>query len=96
MGRVNVFILGTGRCGTLTISRAFEHATNFTSAHESASPSLYLMDYPKDHIETDNRLAWMLGLRPEHDGHPLAEKKYINVCVEHTALAPVQLGNLWN
>lgn len=31
----------------------------------------------------------------EHDGHLFAGKAYINVCVEHTALAPVQLGTVF-
>jgi calcineurin-like phosphoesterase family protein len=29
---------------------------------------------------------------PEHDGTLLAGKSYVNVCVEHTDLAPIQLG----
>lgn len=33
---------------------------------------------------------------PEHDGDVYADKRYVNVCVEHTELAPVQLGNVWN
>ncbi|MDE2104115.1 MAG: metallophosphoesterase [Patescibacteria group bacterium] len=34
---------------------------------------------------------------PHHpeDGDPLEGKNYINVCVELTELAPVQLGNVW-
>lgn len=31
---------------------------------------------------------------PKHDGHPLEGKGYINVCVEVTDFAPIQLGNL--
>jgi len=32
--------------------------------------------------------------KPEHDGILLPGKVYKNVCVEHTELAPVQLGNV--
>ena len=32
---MNVFILCTGRCGSLTFTRACGHMTNFTTAHES-------------------------------------------------------------
>lgn len=34
--------------------------------------------------------------KPDHDGIPIEDKRYINVCVEHTNLAPVQLGNIWS
>jgi hypothetical protein len=60
---MNVFVLNTGRCGSLTFARACSHMTNFTSAHESrsrmAGPEHY--DYPDNHIEVDNRLSWFLG-----------------------------------
>ena len=59
----NVFILCTGRCGSLTFARAAKHIRNFTSGHESRSfrtgPARFA--YPKRHIEVDNRLAWTLG-----------------------------------
>ena len=32
---------------------------------------------------------------PEHDGILHEGKTYLNVCVEHTGLAPIQLGNIW-
>lgn len=32
---------------------------------------------------------------PDHDGLTFPDKRYINVCVEHTKLAPVQLGQIW-
>ena len=60
---MNVFVLNTGRCGSLTFARACSHITNFTSAHESRSrlkgPEHY--DYPDHHIEVDTRLSWFLG-----------------------------------
>lgn len=60
---MRAFILGAGRCGTLTIAEAFRHATNYTVGHESR----WYLDpnqrwaYPDQHIEVDNRLAWMVG-----------------------------------
>jgi hypothetical protein len=60
---VNVFILSAGRSGSKTFARACDHITNYTSAHESRSGLLgdAHFDYPDSHIESDNRLSWMLG-----------------------------------
>jgi hypothetical protein len=60
---MNVFILCAGRCGSLTLSRALSHATNFTSGHETRVRQLGYrrVDYPINHIEADNRLAFFLG-----------------------------------
>lgn len=59
----NVFVLGTGRCGTTTFVRACEHLDNFTAGHETLAdrngPERFA--YPHRHIEADNRLAWFLG-----------------------------------
>jgi uncharacterized membrane protein len=59
----NVFVLNTGRCGSVTFSRACEHFTNYSSGHETLSREFgrKRLDYPMNHIETDNRLAWFLG-----------------------------------
>ena len=60
---MNVFILNTGRCGSTTFIRACQHISNFSSAHESLCDRLgeARFDYPDNHIEADNRLAWFLG-----------------------------------
>jgi hypothetical protein len=60
---VNVFILSAGRSGSQTFARACDHITNYTSAHESRSGVLgeAHFDYPDNHIESDNRLSWLLG-----------------------------------
>jgi len=59
----NVFVLCTGRCGSMTLARACSHMTNWTSAHEGQThltgPARLI--YPPRHIEIDNRLSWMLG-----------------------------------
>ncbi|WP_100448567.1 hypothetical protein [Glycomyces xiaoerkulensis] len=65
---MRVFVLSTGRCGSVTFAAACGHLTNWTAAHESLSrksgPARF--DYPDRHIEVDNRLSWFFG--------PLAER----------------------
>jgi len=60
---MNIFVLCTGRCGSLTFSRACQSITNFTADHESLAMRLgdARLDYAKNHIEVDNRLSWYLG-----------------------------------
>ncbi len=60
---MRVFILCSGRSGSLTFVKACHHITNFTAAHESRSRLLGAgrFDYPDGHIEADNRLAWFPG-----------------------------------
>lgn len=59
----NVFVLSTGRCGSLTFSRACRHVDNFTVGHETRAKlsGRDRVDYPARHIEVDNRLSWFLG-----------------------------------
>ena len=47
----------------MTLVRACEHISNFTSAHESRARLLgsNRFSYPANHIEADNRLSWLLG-----------------------------------
>ena len=58
---MNVFVLCTGRCGSMTFARAWGHVENFTAAHESKRGTLGPRTYPEDHIEVDNSLSWVLG-----------------------------------
>lgn len=60
---MNVFILCTGRCGSMTFVKACQHIRNYSAAHESrmACVGPERMDYPENHIEADNRLTWLLG-----------------------------------
>jgi hypothetical protein len=61
---MRVFILSSGRCGSVTFIRACQHIENYTAAHESLT-SMFGADrfrYPDHHIEADNRLSWQLGL----------------------------------
>ncbi len=60
---MNIFVLCTGRCGSLSFIKACEHMTNFSSGHESLVNQLGVkrFAYPENHIEADNRLSWFLG-----------------------------------
>ena len=60
---MNIFVLNSGRCGSTTFIQACRHITNYTSGHESRCARLGRdrLAYPDDHIEADNRLAWLLG-----------------------------------
>lgn len=61
-GADNVFVLCTGRCGSVTFSKACAHIENFTTGHETLAEKLgpERVAYPARHIEVDNRLAWFL------------------------------------
>jgi hypothetical protein len=60
---MNVFVLCTGRCGSLTFVRACSHFSNYAAAHESrvGAVGAHRLDFPPRHIEADNRLSWLLG-----------------------------------
>lgn len=60
---MNVFVLCTGRCGSLSFAKACGHIRNFTSGHESRCGMLGAerFNYPANHIEVDNRLSWLTG-----------------------------------
>ena len=57
---MNIFVLCTGRCGSMTFTKACGHIDNFSSAHESRCGRLgnERLAYPENHIEVDNRLSW--------------------------------------
>lgn len=60
---MHVFVLCTGRCGSMTFIKACSHFSNFSAGHETRSGLLgdARFDYPSNHIEADNRLSWLLG-----------------------------------
>ncbi|MEN8229607.1 MAG: hypothetical protein ABFS38_15710 [Bacteroidota bacterium] len=60
---MRVFVLCTGRSGSLTFIRACSHITNYSAGHESRSRRLGAdrFNYPDNHIEADNRLSWFPG-----------------------------------
>jgi len=67
---MNVFCLSTGRCGSLTFTKSFSHALNYSSGHETRGAILgrERFSYPDQHIESDNRLSWMLGTLEKNYG----------------------------
>lgn len=60
---MNVFVLTTGRSGSLTFAEACSHITNYSSGHETRVGLIGAdrLAYPDRHIEVDNRLAWFIG-----------------------------------
>ncbi len=60
---MRVFVLCTGRCGSLAFAKACSHIENFTSGHETNVRRLgsERLSFPDNHIEIDNRLSYFLG-----------------------------------
>lgn len=60
---MNIFVLCTGRSGSKSFIKACQYISNYTATHESLSGrySEARFDFPKNHIEADNRLSWHLG-----------------------------------
>lgn len=84
---MNIFVVGTGHCGTTTFAKACRFATNRKVSHESASGGIYTFEYPEDHIEVDAPLAfWVPRLRSFYRGcrfvHLVRDKK---PCIESLA-----------
>ena len=50
---MRVFVVGTGRCGSVSFHEACKFITNFGTGHESRSPRL---EYPRDWIEVSPHL----------------------------------------
>jgi hypothetical protein len=67
---MNVFVLTTGRSGSLAFSEACRHMSNYSSGHETrvglVGPDR--LRFPERHIETDDRLSWFLGRLDEAYG----------------------------
>jgi hypothetical protein len=60
---MNVFVLCTGRCGSVTFAEACKQIRNYTCGHETQAGFVgpARIEYPDNHIEVDNRLSWYLG-----------------------------------
>lgn len=60
---MNVFVLCTGRTGSVSFTKACQHIDNFSASHESRVKFLgeERLNFPNNHIEVDNRLSWFLG-----------------------------------
>lgn len=83
---MNVFVLNTGRCGSTTFIRACSHIVNYSAGHESRIHAIgdARLAYPPDHIEADNRLAWLLGRLDRRFG---AAAFYVHLQRERGAVA---------
>lgn len=83
---MNVFILNTGRCGSVTLAAACQHLTNFTAGHETRAALLGddRLAFPDQHIEADNRLSWVLGKLDQTYGDTAA---YIHLVRDPQAVA---------
>lgn len=67
---MRVFVLCTGRSGSLSFIKACSHITNFSAGHESRArkPGDARYAYPDHHIEADNRLSWFPGMLDQRYG----------------------------
>jgi len=83
---MNVFVLCTGRNGSMSLVEACKHMTNYSSGHETQSHRFgnARLDYPAVHIEADNRLSWFLGRLDERYGNSAA---YVHLLRDEEATA---------
>jgi hypothetical protein len=67
---MNVFVLSTGRCGSMSFARACSHMTNYVVGHESRVGKVGedRLAFPPNHIESDHHLAFYLGRLDERFG----------------------------
>jgi len=61
---MRIFVVGTGRCGTVTFSKATTHIKNYTSGHETNTSGLTNnnLKYPDNHIEIDHRMSYFIPI----------------------------------
>ena len=91
---MNIFILCTGRSASSTFMKACKHIENYTTAHESLSRTFgkVRLDYPKNHIEIDNRLVWYLdSLERKYD----KDVRYVHLQRDKEATAK-SFNQRWN
>jgi hypothetical protein len=82
---VRVFVLCTGRCGSVTLAEALKPAANYTVGHETRWGQVlpHRIDFPDDHIEIDNRFAWLLGSL----GERYPDALYVHLTRDRTKVA---------
>jgi hypothetical protein len=82
---VQVFVLTTGRAGSVTFAAGCGHIENFTVAHESRIELIgeARFAYPDDHIEVDNRLSWFTGQLAER----FPDARYVHLTRDESAVA---------
>lgn len=91
---MNVFVLTTGRSGSVTFAEACRHITNYTTGHETRVGLLGAdrLAYPDRHIEVDDRLAWFLGRLEEAYGD---DAFYVHLRRDERATAASRMRR-WN
>ena len=91
---MNVFILCSGRTGSVSFIKACEHISNFSADHESKAKdfSASKFKYPDQHIEADNRLSWFLG----HLDKAYGDSAYYVVLKRDKAETVASFGKRWN
>jgi len=92
---MNVFVLNTGRCGSVTIIKACSHMTNFTAGHETRSGLIgdEHFNYPENYIEADNRLSWFLGRLEQAYGD---DAVYVHLVRNEEAVAKSFTRRYWS
>jgi len=82
---MNIFVLNSGRCGSLSFIRACAHISNYSAGHESRIALLgeARLAWPPRHIEADNRLSWLLGRLDETWGD---RARYVHLTREADAV----------
>ena len=59
---MRVFVLTPGRTASKTFAYACKHLDGMTAGHETNYGRIdFRLDYPDNHVEVDNRLAWFIG-----------------------------------
>lgn len=61
--KMRVFVLCSGRTGSVSLVKACGFIKNYSSSHESRARNLGKdrLNFPDSHIEADNRLIWFFG-----------------------------------
>ena len=86
----NVFVLCTGRCGSVTFANACKHITNYSCGHETRVREMgdARTNFPRNHIEVDNRLIFFDGA---------LERKYGDDAVYvHLRRDPTEVADSYN
>ncbi len=91
---MNVFILCTGRSGSKSLVKACSFISNYTVGHETRARVIgkARLDYPRNHIEADNRLSWFLGRLDKSFGN---EAFYVHLKRDKEATVD-SFVNRWN
>lgn len=92
---MNVFVTGTGRCGTSTFYQACRHFTNYTTGHESHAGFQEVPYPPDNHIEVSSQLViWiprLLRFYPDAKFvHLIRERRSCVKSLAYQALKPMK------